>query len=263
MIKDYIVVSTELLFKEESDFVGVGGKKILIDTSWTPEKHIKNWGTVVSVPRTLSADKIVVTESLGHPDYYDLKDGNNIRYRSDIDMDIKAGDVAFFRYSAIESTFYANSKNILSVEIVNGRQVYFIRIPIEEVYCAIRGEEVIMQGSWTFVAPKTESWEDITHWIPVVINGKPVVNPDGSPSMKPILVKKAPGTAALEGIVEHIGKPFKGEVCDLNVGDHVIYKRYANAPVSFLGKQLFVMRQKNIEGIVRRVAAYEQLNAYS
>jgi hypothetical protein len=124
---------------------------------------------------------------------------------------------------------------------------------VEEIYCVVRNGEVIMNASWTFVAPKLETWENITAYLPVTdVNGRPMYDRTGGVMKKPVLMKVMPAAKALEGVVEYVGAPLKGEVCDLAPGDHVIYRKWANAKVRFGGKNLYAMHQRNIEATISK-----------
>jgi hypothetical protein len=76
-------------------------------------------------------------------------------------------------------------------------------------------KQVIMIGSYVFIEPDMETWEDISIPIPLVINGKKILNPDGSVKMRPkeewLVTKKEPEDKYLRGWVRYCGSPLNGD----------------------------------------------------
>lgn len=114
-----------------------------------------------------------------------------------------------------------------------------------EIICSVRDGEIIMQGNWCLVEPNVDTWEDISIPTPVVVNGKPLTNPDGSIRMRPkeewIVKKSQPENKPLEAFMRHF-TPF----CDLQEGDKIIYAQGANWPVTVERKEYLAIQQGDI-----------------
>lgn len=113
-------------------------------------------------------------------------------------------------------------------------------------------KEVKMIGSYVFVEPDMETWEDISIPIPQVgSNGKILLDDKGNKIMKPkdqwIVSKAQPEERDLEGWVRHIGPPLKGDhELSAREGTKIIFRPHANTKLNFEGKDYFRMRQRHI-----------------
>lgn len=111
-------------------------------------------------------------------------------------------------------------------------------------------KEVIMIGSYVLVEPDMENWKDTLIPVPVLIDGKPMQNPDGSPKMKPesewIQTKEEPEEKPLQGWVRFIGKPLKGDFNVLSPDDYIDFRPLADTRLFFEDKEYFRMRQRHI-----------------
>ena len=112
-------------------------------------------------------------------------------------------------------------------------------------------KEIDMIGSYVFVEPDMETWDDIS--IPVPIrnkDGKVMTHPDGRVMMKPkdqwIVTKVMPETRYLRGWVKHVGKPLIGDSLELEPGMYVHFRRMADTYIRFEGENLYRMIQRNI-----------------
>jgi hypothetical protein len=90
-----------------------------------------------------------------------------------------------------------------------------------------------------------ETWAEISIPTPVVVNGKPLTNPDGSIRYRPkeewIVKKSQPENKPLEAFMKHFS-PF----CDLQVDDKIIYSYGANWPVTVEGKKYLAIKGEDI-----------------
>jgi hypothetical protein len=113
-------------------------------------------------------------------------------------------------------------------------------------------KKVTMIGSWVFVEPDTETWDDIAMPTPETLNGKPVLDAKGKVKLKPkeewIQIKSAPTNRYLQGWVRFLGKPLKGDDDITYVGAYVIFKPNTDARINFEGKEYFRMLQRNLLG---------------
>lgn len=111
-------------------------------------------------------------------------------------------------------------------------------------------KEVVMIGSYVFVEPDKETWAEISIPLPETLNGRPLINGDGTIKMKPqdqwLLTKQMPQDRYLCGWVRHVGAPLKKDVCNVEVGMYVYFQPFTNTKVTFEGEELFRMRQRHI-----------------
>lgn len=111
-------------------------------------------------------------------------------------------------------------------------------------------KKVITIGSYVLIEPDLETWEDISLPTPATMNGKQLLNPDGSIVMKPkdqwLVVKSMPGEKYLRGWVRFCSSPLKGDKEFLREGMYVYFQRFANTKIQFEGHDYFRMRQRHI-----------------
>ena len=114
-------------------------------------------------------------------------------------------------------------------------------------------KRVIMIGSYVMVEPDMETWEDISIPTPEVVDGKVLLNPDGSQRLKPkeqwIVTKQMPGERYLVGWVRHTGTALRGDREFLKPGMYVAFQKFANTKMRFEGFTYFRMRQRHILAI--------------
>lgn len=250
---DYIVFKTDALYKDKMGM-------FYLDTAFDSARHTKNWGIVVSVPKRLSADRNLMTKGNGIPaPTYDVEEMMEVKHLSDVEMVIEPGDKVYFHYNTIQNII-REPHRVLKEVIEEGKKWYYVRLRYDQVFCAVRGGEIIPVASWVFVRPDMESWDDILIPVPVIgANGKPILNHDGTPKMKPkeqwLAVKSMPDKKYLLGFVEAIGAPLKGHVCDMKAGDKIVYTKFADFVVQVEGKDYFLIKQGNILAVIEEEIA--------
>jgi len=296
ILRDYCIVKVNKIFKDETNFTGVNGMKILMDVTFDPNKYTNCSGWVVSTPRILSRVPLI-WKAYGIPAYHDSPKFDYMSV-ADIQMEIEVGDKVYFNYNCIlpdlHTTLY-NSDWICSVkEEENGKLVeyQYFRIKYSSIYAAVRYErinqaakpfkwwmesslkpvqlagealyeldscshyrkKVVMIGSWVFVEPDKETWDDISIPIPETLNGVQLVNSDGTPRMKPkeqwLVTKVAPDYRYLMGWVRFIGSPLKGCKCELSDGMYVMYRPNTDTSIEFEGVEYHRMLQYNVTGYI-------------
>lgn len=102
----------------------------------------------------------------------------------------------------------------------NGHELYKIRV--EQIVCAVREGQIIMQGGWCLVEPDMETWEEIR-------------------TERGIYVKPRPEAKALRGIMRH----FK-ERDDLHEGDRIVFMRGADWTLKIEGKEYYAIHHSDI-----------------
>ena len=107
-----------------------------------------------------------------------------------------------------------------------------------------------MIGSYVFVEPDMETWEDISIPIPETVNGKILLQPDGSPKLKDkkywLVTKSMPAERYLRGWVRYSGTPLKGDKEFVQPGMYVYFQRHSDTKIRFEGFDYFRMRQRHI-----------------
>jgi co-chaperonin GroES (HSP10) len=238
-LQNFVVFKTYRLSNDDSKFKGVGGQSIMLDTTWDPKKHVNCSGEVVSVPRHLS--QIPISQKHRGLPAYDSMSPYTYRYVSDIPMEIKVGDTIYFHFN----TIVPNNK--VKIDTVDGKKVYYFKVRVDQIICAVRDGKIIPVSSYTLIEPDKESWDDILK--PVYSNIK---GPDGKYLLKPkeqwIQTKIMPDKRYLLGFVRHVGSPMKGDTCDLVTGDKILYRRYADWTNKIEGQEYFAILQRHIIG---------------
>lgn len=298
ILREHIVVKVPSIFIDETKYKGVDGKNIIINVLFNPERHVRNYGIVVSVPDELYYYPLF-NEHIGRPAYSPHTDVNSWwKTTADIELDIREGDKVYFHPNCLlpdqqGDTIYNKMFLCTKKEIVDGKEtvMYYFRIKYELVFAAVRyvpannltrefewsmekeltpftskglfvyhgdkfdhiyRKEIVMIGSYVLVEPDFETWEDISIPVPEVINGKKILNPDGSVRMKPkeqwLVKKKAPDEHYLKGWVRHVGSPLKGDQPFLSSGMYVYFQKYANTKIKIEGYDYFRIRQRHIIG---------------
>lgn len=236
---NFVVFKTDTLHNEGTPFKGVGDKQIVIDSSFDPQRHVRTYGEVVSVPKHL--DRFPISQKhKGLPAYHDSP-AFSFKYLSDIAQEIKVGDRIYFHFNTIRPD------NLIKTEVEDSKKVYYFKVKYDQILCTVRDGVIIPIGSYTLIEPDMETWEDIS--VPTYSNIK---GKDGKPMLKPKeqwLVKKvAPGAKYLLGFVRHVGTPLKGTECDVQAGDRIIYRRMADWRNIVEGKEYYAILHRHIVG---------------
>lgn len=207
---------------------GYGGKKIslFIDTSFETEKHAPTIGEVVKIPNRLVFDRKSTMRTT----------------EFDVDMELKVGDMAIYHYLAPENCIMRKEY------VVVDKQIYFI-VNYDQIFCAKRGDEVVMVNGYILVEPVVED----------VFKSSLLITPD---TLKD---KNSP----VEGIVRYIGTPVRNYLYEKDiqenadepkVGDTIMFTQDSDIPLQYDlhasldgKKKFFRMQRKDIFGIVETV----------
>ncbi|MGC3945333.1 MAG: hypothetical protein QM762_12605 [Chryseolinea sp.] len=301
ILREHIIVKVDSVFVDETRYRGVDGMPILINTLFEPEKHVRCWGIVTSVPEELYVQPLVA-DPVGRPGYHDSFVGE-WKTTQDIELEIRDGDKAYFHYNCLLpdnlNEHQYNHLHLMSKKDEQGKLWHYFRVKYDQVFATVRYEplnlavkpfdwedeaklskmsitrekkvpealygytekgidhiyrkKVVMIGSYVFVQPDFETWDDISIPTPETLNGKVLVNPDGTPRMKPkdqwIVTKSMPRERYLRGWVRHAGTPLKGDKPIVREGMYVYFQRHADTKVDFEGVSYFRMRQRHIMSV--------------
>jgi hypothetical protein len=247
---DFCVAKTDRLLNESAGFVGHNGQTVFVDASFNPEHHVNNQVVLASVPNKLTK-KPLGFNAIGAPHYYEFSP-TEVYWLDQLPMVLRQGDTAYLKYTAIVNAI--RDRRVEEV-VEDGKKWYYFPVSYEDVFCVKRDGEYICNATWTLVEPDMESWDDILLPLPMVgADGKMVIDALGVPVLKPkeqwLSTKSKPGNKPLRGFVRAIGEPQKGEICDLSVGDHIIYHTNADFEVTVDNQKYFLMKQRHILAVI-------------
>lgn len=248
---------------------------ILMRTDINTDQHYRNKAEVVAIPRGMSKKKLpwakhiplvpngpqgeidytyVDEESTGkkrHDALHNLmselkvvytEEGPGYHTYRDFPMEVKIGDMIYFNWAA-----FANPDNL--IEIDRKSKVQYWKIDYQNIFCSIRNGEIIMIGSYVFLEPDMESWEDISipTYYPIELTGG-VKTP--RPKSEWIVTKKEPEARELKGFVRHFGTPLKGESICLAYAEHMLFQKGSIIRVEVEGVKYFAMRQHRLLAVI-------------
>jgi hypothetical protein len=94
ILHEHIIVKTPTIFQDETKYKGVDGQKLLVDVLTNPEKHVRDYAEVVSVPYSLP-NMPIAQDHIGQPARHDHP-GYKFKYADDIERDLRIGDRVYF-----------------------------------------------------------------------------------------------------------------------------------------------------------------------
>lgn len=234
---NYVIFKTDVMFNDKASFKGVNGETIQLDPSFDPQKHVRTYGEVVSLPANLRKNPIM-QEHRGSPP---PSDSSPFEYRfvSDVSQDLQIGDRIYFHFNTIAM------RNCVKEEGKHPNRTWYFRVSYEQIICAVRGGQIIPISSYVLVDPDFESWDDIL--IPVMSQLK---DAEGNPIPKPkdqwLQKKVRPEYKYLTAFVRHVGNPLNGDKCEVEVGQKIWYRRNADWTNNIEGRDYFAIRQRHI-----------------
>lgn len=254
----YVLVITSSTHKTGTGKFGVNGQEIIVDVDFDPLTHAINHAEVFQLPFSVGHMPIR-NLAVGSPGYGPIsrpgsaEDANsmdiyaiggvyNYRFTSDIHTDVEVGDKVYFKKRTLNSPM-----NQMGAFKQNGKvQKYLYKVPYENIYCVLRGTEMIMIGGWVLLEPIFEDWDDIlrpTYYDYKDAHGQPIERP----KRQWIKIKAAPQADNMRARVAYIGKPLKGDPCDIEVGEVVLFKRLKTTDFQVIeGKNYIVLHQHQI-----------------
>lgn len=205
---NHILVKIKATFDDE--FVTDSGLKLYKDVTFDEEWHLTSSGEVVAIPDALNRNhQLLINSESGKP-----------YTAADIEPDVQVGDTIHFHYMA----------NMPEHRIMLEDGLH-LRVPYGYVFCAIRDEEILPIGSYTFIE-EIEEREDLGM----------LINPFSKKRMD-------------AGIIRHIGKPLKGEELpwtgerEVCLGDKVVFTTDVEQRETVLGDEYIIIYQQDILGL--------------
>tara|TARA_R110000751_G_scaffold262043_2_gene361289 strand:+ start:1117 stop:1803 length:687 start_codon:yes stop_codon:yes gene_type:complete len=219
--KNHVLVEVDFLRYKKIAFKS--GTEIIVDPTFSPEKHAQTSGIVSVVPESL---------------YYDKEDVgcfNSVEFLTDIS--IKVGDKVFFHYLQINLAI--NQHRIIEED---GK--FFIFIKYDSLFMSIRDEKVVMHNGWMLLKPVDRAVDEASK-----INRR--------------LPKDRQTHDPLKGEIAFLGDPVKeyfwgndetDEGIDVKKGDVVIYLPHSDIPLEYnmhqsLDEKYFRVQRKELLSI--------------
>jgi len=237
--QNYIIFKTDQMFNDKVKFKGVGGKELVIDPSFDPQRHIRTYGEVVSLPLHLTK-RPIMQEHRGTPA---PTEGSPFEYRflSDVKQEVKVGDRIYFHFNTI------TMRNCVKEEGKHPDRTWYFKVSYDQIICAVRDGQIIPIASYALVIPDYETWDDILH--PTYTNLK---DAEGRPIPKPkdqwIQTKVKPEYHFLTATVKYVGSPLGKDALEIEPGQKIWYRRNADWMNTIEGVEYFAIRQRHIIG---------------
>lgn len=233
---NYVIFKTDTMFNDKGSFKGVNGETIVLDPSFDPQRHVRTYGEVVSLPAQLTR-RPVMQEHRGSPP----GDSSPFEYKyvSDVSQDLQIGDRIYFHFNTI------TMRNCVKEEGEHPNRTWYFKVSYEQILCAVRDGKIIPISSYVLVDPDFERWDDIL--VPTYTMLK---DQDGNFIPKPkeewLQKKVRPEYKYLTAFVRHVGNPLRGDKCEIEVGQKIWYRRNADWMNTIEGKDYFAIRQRHI-----------------
>jgi co-chaperonin GroES (HSP10) len=234
-----VIVKTDKMFNDKVSFRGVGGREVVLDPSFDPQKHVRTYAEVVSVPLHLTK-RPIMQEHRGTPA---PTDGSPFEYRylSDVKQEVKVGDRVYYHFNSLAM------RNCVKEEGTHPNRIWYFKISYEQIICAVRDGKIIPIASYVLVLPDYETWDDILH--PTYTNLR---DAEGKLIPKPkdqwIQTKVKPEYHFLTAHVKYVGSPLGKDTCEVQEGQKIWYRRNADWINMIEGVEYFAVRQRHIIG---------------
>jgi len=146
----------------------------------------------------------------------------NPRKQFDDGVDLQPGEKVYFHHFVCDERINKYI-SVASDEKITKEKIY--QAYIDQVYCVIRDEDIVMLQDYVFVEPV---YEDDSNYI----------------TSSGIYLKPEKETLKERGIVRHINK--FSEDLDIKVGQKVIFQKACNYEMEVEGKTYYRMKNENI-----------------
>ncbi|MBE3086025.1 MAG: hypothetical protein IMZ64_07395 [Bacteroidetes bacterium] len=203
------------------------GLKLLLDTSFEPEKHVVRVGTVEALPKELQFKKEIPWET---------------------ELELKIGDKVVMYFMAIQNCLSNEQKKYVQ----EGQDVY-IFIKYHNIYAIIREKEIIPINGYVLVEPIEDP-----EW--VRLNEQAAKSGLMIPDMRtPSRTHITYGKVIYLGkkIIRYADKNKSDNFYDIQEGDQVIMKKIRDIPVEYEyhakidgGRKLYRMQRHDILAVI-------------
>lgn len=252
----HVLIRTDSIHETVVNLKGSNGQNLVTDVTYLPQQRTRIYGTVIQLPVSMG-NRPIVQINPGSPGYgairiqkdemdspspafYAIGGVLKYKYLSDIEPEVKIDDKIYFKWRAMDS------KQNLVAKSTSEPPEYIFKIPYDQIFCIVRDGVIIPVGAHVLIDPEVETFEDVSvpTFYPFIDDktGKPKIRPK-----EEWLLKKAfPENMDRHGKVMHIGKPLRGDINVLSVGDRVLYKLKIKNLFTIEDKKYIVLRQDKI-----------------
>lgn len=145
-VAEFIIIKVPSIFIDETKYAGLNGLKIVKSIFEDPQKHIRGYGYVHSVPDSIFSTP-VASNHLSKPSYID-NPKMSFKTGADIELEVQPGDKIYFHHNCLvpshnDKHHLLNPHHLMTKkEIINGKEqnVFYFKIAYQNVYAAIRYE---------------------------------------------------------------------------------------------------------------------------
>lgn len=233
----FVLVITSATHKVNTGRKGINGQELILDVAFNPLDHALGYADVFQLPISLGHSPIA-QKHLGSPgfgplrrpphsdepsstDIYAVGGVYKYSFTDDIAAEISLGDRIYFKKRILN-----NKHNLMgTLKGEDGKPAkYLYKVPYEAIFCAVRHGKIIPIGGHVLLKPIYEDWTDIyrkTYYEYAAANGQRVERP----KKDWLQLKAEPEADNMRGIVAYVGTPLKGEVCDIEVGETVLFRK--------------------------------------
>jgi co-chaperonin GroES (HSP10) len=166
---------------------------------------------------------------------------------SDMEIEVKEGDIAYFHYLCIQDQTYLKTEYNEKFEPV----FQYYRIDYDQIFCVVRNKAIIPISGHVLAEPYySEDVVDVSEGV----KGKFYKDTD-------LVEEVFEKPAYLEAKLSFIGNPLGFEACNVKPGDRIFYTTFSNFENVIEGENYYVFRQwdifgKNNEGVSEPVGAW-------
>lgn len=268
-LANFVVVSVESEFEQEVSKLGLElsvprqasgnddatrrDQKDDPERMFNPLKRKRNYGTVVSVPKQLTADIKIYQKKESEPCsnvYRSAEDcmalgipyipgGYTPRYVTcaDIVPEVQVGDKVYFHYLTVDAG------NELKGE--DGRTYYKLRY--NNIFCVVRDGKIIPIGGFVLLQ---EVYDNDVEKLPQIKTekGELIQGITAKRTKTGIIYESNVKPKAIEGIVRHTGTPLRVDEREISAGDIVGFELNANLVMTIEGEEYYVIPYRDILG---------------
>lgn len=188
---------------DSNKYLKLGDNKILIDTTFEPERRAQIEGTVIDFGSL----------------FFKQDDPNSTDF--DVPMELQKGDKVLFHFLAVNDAIAKGRW-----DIVDGKKLLFI--PYDRIFVAIREKKLVPLNGWLFIKPKVEE-----------TTSSSIIIPD----MARTSVSKTRGTVEYIGCTVNAYRNYPEQSdygCDVNIGDEVLFNDADAVPLHDSLQQLLI-----------------------
>lgn len=223
--KNFIVVKT---MTQKNNEIKSGDFSLLLNTTFNPHHHAKIEAEVFASP--IEGSNLEVAWK-----YFGMPSSKQklAKLASDFDYDIKVGDKVYFHYLGLDQANFIRHED----------DAMLFWLPLDDVFCVVRDNNIIPLFGYTFVSPVTDE----------SIKNTKVESSYGTWGVRAsldtgtgLLLKKKDETLIQQGVIKHLGEDEGFIDVDVKEGDKVLYMADNEFENNIEGEDFYVMKKWEI-----------------